>query len=263
MVHLDNLDGNFGNDTLDRALTSTRWKDRILGRSEQVDLPLLAVWYGTGNNVAIAADTTRRIIHIRLDVLDERPEERTNFRHPDLIGWIRSERPRLLIHALTILAAYSNAGRPKHNLATFGSFEGWSNLVREAVVWVGLPDPCRTRARLAESSDTTLDALTQLIQAWQQYDSGSLGIVVSDLLATLYRREFPPIDAASIAMRGALENFVGCPPGKTPAPRQVGNKLRHFPRRVIGGLYLDINPNEHNRNGAVWRLHATEATPNV
>jgi hypothetical protein len=26
-------------------------------------------------------------------------------------------------------------------------------------------------------------------------------------------------------------------------------------------MYLDSNPNEHNRNGAVWRLHTTEATP--
>ena len=263
MVHLDNLEGNFGNDTLDRALTTTRWKDRILGKSEQVDLPLLAVWYGTGNNVAVAADTTRRIIHIRLDVLDERPEERMGFRHPDLIGWIRSERPRLLTSALTILAAYCNAGRPTHDLTPFGSFEGWSSLVREAVVWVGLPDPCRTRTRLVESSDTTVDALGQLIQAWRQYDFQGAGIVVSDLLATLYRKEFTPNDDASITMRAALENLVGCPPGKAPSARQVGNKLRHFRRRVVGGLYLDSNPNEHNRNGAVWRLHATEATPNV
>ncbi len=263
MVHLDNLEGNFGNDTLDRALTSTRWKDRILGRTEQVDLPLLAVWYGTGNNVAIAADTTRRIIHVRLDVLDERPEERTNFRHPNLIGWIRSQRPTLLTQALTILAAYCNAGRPTHNLAPFGSFEGWSSLVREAVVWVGLPDPCRTRTRLAESSDTTIDSLSQLTQAWQQYDFGNLGIVVSELLDKLYRRDFAPNDSASVAMRAALENLVGCPPGKVPPPRQVGNKLRYFRRRVIGGFYLDINTNAHNRNGAVWQLHAMEATHNV
>ena len=71
------------------------------------------------------------------------------------------------------------------------------------------------------------------------------------------------MDAASVAMRGALENLVGCPPGKPPGARQVGNKLRHYRRRVIGGVYLDTNPNEHSRNGAVWRLHAKEATPNV
>jgi len=263
VVHLDNLEGSFGNDSLDRALTTTRWKDRILGKSEQVDLPLMAVWYGTGNNVAVAADTARRIIHIRLDVLEERPEERTGFVHPDLIAWVRSERLALLGHALTILVAYSNAGRPTHGLTPFGSFEGWSGLVREAVVWVGLPDPCRTRTQLVEASDTTTDALGQLIQAWRRYDSGDEGIVVSDMLATLYRKDYPPTDEASVAMRAALENLIGCPAGKAPGSRQIGNKLKHFRRRVVGGQYLDSNPNEHNRKGTVWRLHTTEAPADV
>ena len=258
MVHLDNLEGNFGNDTLDRALTATRWKDRILGKSEQVDLPLTAVWYGTGNNVSVAADTTRRIIHIRLDVLNEHPEERTDFTHPDLIGWVRQQRPQLLTHALTILVAYCNAGRPTHNLAPFGSFEGWSRLVREAVVWVGLPDPCRTRTRLVELADTTVGGLAQLIRAWSGYDASNNGLVVSDMLAQLYRKDFQPTDPASVAMRAALENLVGCPPGKTPAPRQVGNKIKSFRRRVVEGRFLDSNPNEYHRNGAVWRLGAVK-----
>jgi hypothetical protein len=70
MVLLDNVEGAFGNDALDRALTTTRWKDRILGRSEEIDLPLLSSWYATGNNVSVASDTARRLIHIRLDVLN-------------------------------------------------------------------------------------------------------------------------------------------------------------------------------------------------
>lgn len=255
LVHLDNLEGNFGNDTLDRALTATRWKDRILGKSQEVDLPLIPVWYGTGNNVAVAADTTRRIIHIRLDVLDEKPEERTGFKHPELLVWIGQNRPRLLTGAMTILRAYCNAGMPRQSLPAFGSFEGWSRLVREALVWVGQPDPCATRAKLAEQSDTTADALGQLIAAWQQIDPHDAGIVVSDLLARLYAKEFSPRDEASNAMRAALENLVGCPPGKAPSPRQVGAKFKFYRRRNIGGAYLDTNPNEPRRSGAVWRLH--------
>lgn len=255
MIHLDNLEGNFGNDALDRALTATRWKDRILGKSQEVDLPLIPVWYGTGNNVAVAADTARRIIHVRLDVLDEKPEERSGFAHPELISWLRQERPRLLTAALTILRAYCNAGMPRHNLPAFGSFEGWSRLVREAVVWLGLPDPCETRSKLAEQSDTTADALGQLIAAWSGADSDAKGIVVSDLLTKLYPRDIPPRDEASVAMRAALENLVGCPPGRTPSPRQVGAKLRFYRRRVVGGHYLDNDPNAPRRNGTVWRLH--------
>lgn len=255
MIHLDNLEGNFGNDTLDRALTATRWKDRILGKSQEVDLPLIPVWFGTGNNVAVAADTTRRIIHIRLDVLEEKPEERTGFKHPELITHIKKNRGKLLAAAFTILRAYCNAGRPRQNVTPFGSFEGWSRLVREAIVWAGQPDPCLTRTKLAESSDTTADSLGQLITAWEAYDIPVQGIVVSEALSKLYARDFPPRDDASIAMRAALENLVGCPPGRVPGSRQVGAKFKLFRRRVIGGIYIDTNPNEHNRNGAVWRLH--------
>jgi hypothetical protein len=256
MVLLDNLEGAFGNDALDRALTSTRWKDRILGKSEEVDLPLLATWYATGNNVAVAADTTRRVIHVRLDVLEERPEERTGFRHPSLLGWVGDNRGKLMSAAMTILSAYCKAGRPSQGLAPFGSFEGWSDVVRQAVVWVGLPDPCLTRVKLAESADTTTDSLSQLVGAWKLYDSLNTGVVVSEMLARLYPtdRQFIPKDAGAVAMRTALENLVGCPPGRAPTPRQVGNRLKQFRRRVLDGAFLDSNPAEYSRAGAVWRL---------
>lgn len=256
VINLDNLDGPFGNDALDRALTSTRWKDRILGKSEEVDLPLLPVWFATGNNVAVAADTCRRIIHIRLDVLEELPEQRSGFKHPDLIAWIRSNRPQLLVDALTILSAYCRAGRPSGGLSPFGSFEGWSGLVREAVVWLGLPDPCLTRAKLAESSDTVSDSLGQLLDAWQEFDPHNSGIAVADTLTHLFPRMLPPTDLPSVAMRSAIEAFVACPPGKAPTARQLGNKLRHIRRRVVGRRYLDVDSSQHRNTGAVWRVYS-------
>jgi hypothetical protein len=127
--------------------------------------------------------------------------------------------------------------------------------VRQAVVWVGLPDPCLTPVKLAEQSDTTTDALGQLIAAWREYDPHDGGIVVAEVLGRLYAREYAPSDEASQAMRAALENLVGSPPGRAPSPRQVGAKLKHYRRRNIGGMYLDTNPNEPRRSGAVWRLH--------
>ena len=255
MILLDNLGYSFGNGPLDRALTSTRWKDRILGRSEEIDLPLMAVWYATGNNLSVAADTARRIIHIRLDVLEEKPEERTGFRHPNLLAWIGENRACLLSAALTVLSAFCRADRPTQDLKPFGSFEGWSDLVRQAVVWVGLPDPCLTRMKLAESVDTTADALSQLLAAWRQY-CGADGTAVSELLAALYpqRQELFPTDQFSAAMRVALENLAACSGGRPPTARQVGNRLRRFRRRVLDGMYLDIDPHGGRKNGAVWRL---------
>jgi len=260
MILLDNLEGVFGNDALDRALTSTRWKDRILGRSEEVDLPLMPAWYATGNNVSVAADTARRIIHIRIDVLDELPEQRTGFRHPKLLSWVGENRGRLLSAALTILSAYCRAGQPDQHLTPYGSFEGWSDLVRQAVVWVGMPDPCLTRVKLAESADTAIDALGQLIAAWKQFDPFGTGVVVGDMLHRLYPadRQYAPNDETAVAMRNALEGLVGCPSGKTPTARQVANKLKAFRRRVLRGCYLDIDAARGKKDGRVWKLYSAQ-----
>jgi len=264
MVLLDNLEGTLGNDALDRALTTTRWKDRVLGRSEQVDLPLTTIWYATGNNVLVGADTARRIVHIRLDVLEERPELRSDFAHPDLVRWIGEHRPKLLVAALTILAAYCRAGMPKAELEAFGSFEGWSNLVRQAVVWVGLPDPCTTRYRLTETADTTAETLRQLFAAWIEYDPTSEGLILATLIKSLYPQHEAPMDEASCAMRAALEEISGSTRGKYPTARQLGNRLRHFRRRVIDGLYLDQDRSQR-RCGLRWRLLPTggKVSPDV
>ncbi len=255
MILFDNLAGLFGNDAIDRALTSTYWKDRLLGKSQEVELPLIPSWYATGNNVQVSADTTRRIIHIRLDVLDEHPERRGDFKHDKLLAWIGSHRRQLLSRALTILSAYCRTGRPIHSLHPFGSFEGWSSLVREAVVWVGLPDPCKTCDRLAESADTTKDLLQQLLSAWQAYDPAANGLVMAELLRSLYpeTRDQAPTDQASQDMRAAFEQLVGCRAGKIPMPRQVGNRLRAFRRRVVAGMYLDVDQSR-GEQGKVWRV---------
>lgn len=259
MILLDNLEGSFGNDALDRALTTTRWKDRILGKSEQVELPLLPVWYGTGNNVQVAADTTRRIIHIRLDVLEEHPEDRTDFKHPDLLAWVDQHRGELLCAALTILSAYCRAGRPSSGgLTPYGSFEGWSDVIRQAIVWLGLPDPCLTRTKLVEAADTTADTLTQVIDAWGKFDSWNNGVVVAEMLNRLYPAEITNQSRhePDVSMRAAIETMVGSPPGKTPTNRQVANKLRSYRRRVIGGQYLDYDDTKRS-SGRVWRLHGS------
>src|SRR5262249_36486681 len=139
MILLDNLTGSFGNGTLDRALTTTRWRGRVLGYSRMFTGPLLACWHGTGDNVQVAGDTARRVCHVRLETPLEAPDKRNDFRHPRLLEWVRDNRPRLLAGALTSLRGYCAAGRPDMGLPAWGSFEGWSALPRSAVVWCGLP----------------------------------------------------------------------------------------------------------------------------
>jgi hypothetical protein len=230
LVLFDNLAGQVGNAVLDAALTSTAWGDRLLGVNRTVKGPMYMTWYATGNNVAVAADTARRVCHIRLESPQERPELRQDFQHPDLLAWVGQHRGTLLAAALTMLRAYFVAGRPDQDLRAWGSFEGWSALVRSAVVWIGMPDPGETRLLLQEHADVTAEAMGIFLRALEQLDSERRGHTAAEIIQML--RDDPPTD--HVDLRDAVEGLVG----KLDA-RLLGNKLRSYRRRVFAGRYLD------------------------
>jgi hypothetical protein len=164
LVLFDNLEGRFGNATLDAALTATSWEGRIIGVNRMARAPLFITWFATGNNVAVLADTSRRICHIRLESPHERPEERSDYRHADLLGYVGENRPRLLAAALMVLRAYFVAGRPRQELTPWGSFDGWSRVVRSAVVWAGLPDLRETCQLLQDNADVPAESMGLLLK---------------------------------------------------------------------------------------------------
>jgi hypothetical protein len=249
LVLFDNLEGNFGNAVLDAALTGTSWRDRVLGFSRMMQSPLYATWYGTGNNVAVGADTSRRCCHIRLDSPMERPEERTGFAHPDLLGYVAANRGRLLTAALTILRAYCVAGRPWSDLPPWGSFEGWSRLIRGAVAWLGLPDPAESRRLLQARSDVPAESMAVLLRCLEQMDPRRHGLTSSEIIDGLFKSPPSPAPDWHPEMRDAVEGLCG----KADA-RSLGNKLRHYSRRVFGDRYIDRLGTAHNAARWVVRL---------
>lgn len=91
-----------------------------------------------------------------------------------------------------------------------------------------------------------------------------MGIVITEMLAKLYPADgqYQPRDEASINMRAALENMVGCPPGKAPSNRQVGGKLKGMRRRVSNGCFLDTCDMK-TKHGVRWRLVEASARPSA
>jgi len=242
---LDNVAGTLGCPSLDAALTGTTWRDRVLGSSGMTaELPMRTVWWATGNGLVIGADLVRRALLVRLEPMMEHPEERSGFRHPRLLEHVREHRAELLSAALTIARAYVVAGRPDQHLTPMGSYMAWSDVVRSALVWAGLADPCATVTEL-RACDPRADALGALLSAWPA--DVDRAVTVSELLA----------DATpGSPWRAALVEW--CPPrGADPLPsaRAVGNRLRGIRRRVAGGRYVDAGP--HERGGVLWLLRST------
>ena len=251
IVLIDNITDRFGSAALDAALTGTTWKDRRLGHTELIEAPLRMTWYASGNNVILAADTARRICHIRLESPLENPEDREGFEHPDIRKHVRQNRPALLAAALTILRGYIAAGSPNQKLKPWGSFEGWSDLIRGTIGWCGLADPGETRTKLRSTSDSEAGALRQMLLAVNHVDSESHGLKTSDLLkiATGRAKGYDTDDAES--MTDAIENFTDYQISKVSAQR-LGSRLSHFRNRVIDEMAFDCSV----KQGAnYWFVH--------
>ena len=124
-VLIDNIDKKLSGGSMAAALTTTTWRGRVLGKSEMLDIPNNATWLATGNNVEVSDEVARRIALIRLDSGVERPEERIGFSHPDLLGWARNRRHRIVSAALSIVRQWLDAGAPRGR-AVFGGFESWA-----------------------------------------------------------------------------------------------------------------------------------------
>lgn len=131
VVTLDNVKEPLQSASLAAAITATTWKDRVLGESRTVELPVRCTWTATGNNMAVRGDLPRRCYWIRLNAQQPRPWQRAvdSFRRR-LPACAHHARGRLLAALLTLCRAWIVGGRPDPvPYVTMGSFESWQETV--------------------------------------------------------------------------------------------------------------------------------------
>jgi hypothetical protein len=196
-------------------------------------------WCASGNNVILAADTARRVCHIRLESLLENPEDRSGFKYVDIRKHVRKNRPALLAASLTILRGYIAVGRPDQHLKPWGSFEGWSDLVRNSIVWCRLDDPGETRTELRLTSDSEAGSLRQMLVAFAHVDQDQHGLRTSDLLKIANDRDQSYAADDVEMIREAIEMFCGRSIVKANA-QHLGNQLSHFRNRVVDQMAFDF-----------------------
>ncbi len=251
MVLIDNVAGKFGSPVLDAALTASEWIDRLLGANSLVSAPLKALWCVTGNNLTVVGDTVRRCLPVRLESPAERPEQRDDFRHPRLLEWLSRRQARLTSAALTLLRGYCVAGRPDPGLEPWGSFEGWSSLIRGCLAWLGLPDPGKTRRELSGPGDAEGVAVAKLVAGLEEVmlelgGRGTVGDVLSQLVRPDRREWYHPLREAFV------ELLPGLGTGELPRPSQLGALLRQYRGRFVDGKKVDHARQRKTRRGVIW-----------
>jgi hypothetical protein len=142
IVFFDNINFDVDSGTLAAALTAGRWRDRILGRSEDTELPIRCVWTLAGNNVGFSRELVRRLVPIRMDAATPDPANDrpvSYYVHYPLNGWLLANRVDL-IHACHVLVAnWVARGCVPYTDAALQSFEGWSSVVGGILRDAGIP----------------------------------------------------------------------------------------------------------------------------
>jgi putative DNA primase/helicase len=163
IIALDNLIGEIESAVLAQVTERERVSVRPLGTSQTVAIVNSFNTYLTGNNVTVAGDNIRRLLVCRIDPQVENPLDRT-FEKPNPVTRVFKGRGTYISAILTIVTAYIAQGQPCR-LTPTPSYAAWSELVREPLVWLGLPDPTDSM-RVAFDDDPNNASLAALMAAW-------------------------------------------------------------------------------------------------
>jgi len=250
VVLIDNLRRRLDSANLATALTATYWEDRQLGTSDNLRLPVRAVWVATGNNPALSSEITRRTVRIRLDAKRDRPWLRAGFRHPDLGPWVGHERPALVGACLTLGRAWLTAGRPvPAGLTALGSFEEWSRVLGGILEVAGVPGFLGNLAEFYEQTDTEGAAVRGFLRAWWEAHAG-VAVKASDLFTIADA----PDSGLDLGDKGEQSRKI-----------RLGNRLKELRDRhyqLTDRLTVRIVDAGSAQRAQLWRLVATDNDPN-
>ncbi|MCB0104618.1 MAG: hypothetical protein KDE53_01885, partial [Caldilineaceae bacterium] len=255
---IDNINHEPDSGSLASAFTQPLWEDRTLGFNREVKIPIRTVWGITANNIKMSQEIARRCVWIRLDANEEKPWLRTEFKHKNLIQWVSEHRNELVTAALTLIQAWIDAGRPKHNGRPKGSYEAWADVIGGILQTVGIDGFLANEDELYERVVSKSDLLADFVKAWW--------VEFPDKAAPAYElfklASFSDDDAQNVI--GTWHNLLGdmlTSSKERGRQTQLGKILAENQDKVISGYKISF---AHASNGVkFWKLEAISVEPHV
>ena len=247
IIVIDNVVGMLRSAALSRALTSRIWRDRLLGKSQMLDLPQEAVWFATGNNIQIGGDTARRGVWIRLDAAEARPWTRTEFKHPNILKWIGENHDSIIAYLLIMARAWIQAGKPLGS-AKLGGFNEWAEVISGILEFAEVKDFMGNATQLYDEMDQDVQQWDAFLKEWTKIYAGpiSAGELRNNLISTaqVYRtfQESMPDDVANAVSK------------ERRASLSLGVVLRkHLNQVYPSGRKLTQEKDTHTKSG-MWKV---------
>jgi hypothetical protein len=263
LFSFDNVTAPLGGDALAMAIERPTFRPRILGKSEIPDYRNGWSINATGNNLRLREDMSRRTILNRMDAGVEQAEDREFQANP--LEMILADRGKYIRAALIIPLAYMAAGMPGRLPGVGDPFDEWSNLVRSALVWLGMADPVETKT-IARERDVHRTARLALLQTMFNAYGGEARTakqMINDAVAgELFVEKVKGYAGRKIGTNpkaADLESaIIGYTDSKLDA-KWFGQKLTTDVGKITGGLRLGFDPDTHNKINIWWVEQTTKA----
>jgi hypothetical protein len=230
---LDNVTGILRSSTLAQVLTGEDYLGRVLGWNRMLKVQIRTQFLVSSNNATVDTDLVRRSLHCRLLAENERPEQRDGFRYT-LPGDAAAPEMRreLLTAAVKILLGYQQAGRPKVQARTLGSYGAWSEQVQRPLVWAGLADPVLTQDEFRKQADPEREQLEALLEAWYEFFAEEQITVSNAMTRVRAGTAMQPPDEKAMNLLAALETLSEIP-GHPVTAAKVGFRLRSWREKWV------------------------------
>lgn len=245
--------------TIERASTSWRISDRVLGSSRQEEAPATTIMALTGNAIGPAKDLASRSLCVEIAADRPDPENRA-FKHPDPIGWTLAHRTEILTALYMVMLAPH--GTPTVPMTRF---KLWQTLIGNPIEAVSGGVNFNDLIGAYRALDPeTIDAEKALTILHNKF--GKRKFLAADVAALFAPTPsvFPapaetPARAAARqeaeALREALNGAVpGAPLPIDPTTRQVGLRLHALANRPIDakGWLLFVRERQVNQGNYYW-----------
>lgn len=271
---IDNVNHELDSGSLASAFTQPLWEDRTLGANREVKIPIRTIWGITANNIKMSQELARRCVWIRLDANVEKPWERTEFKHKNLIGWARGNRDALVTAALTFVRAWVDKGMPLYTKRTKGSYEAWAGVMGGILEVVGIPGFLDNETELYERVVSKNDLLIDFVKAWWERQQALEGKRQAEIIAggesktetclssfELFKLASYADDEAQQKM-GEWHNLLGdmlTSPKQKGRQTQLGKILDTHHDKVVAGFKISL---AKTANGSkFWMLHPASVEP--
>jgi len=190
-ILIDNVTQKVAYGSLASAVTSGVWEDRRLGVSQIMRLPVKCTWILTGNNPTLSSEIARRCVRIQIDAGREQPWLRNDFKHKDIISWVKKNREDLIWSALVLIQNWiSNGKNIPENTTIMGMFEDWSRVMSGILELNGIRGFLKNMDKLYTDSDIETAVWSSFVNIWwETYESGEVS--TADLYNILISNDIP------------------------------------------------------------------------